>query len=129
MRFLKYLLVSWLANAVTLGVVAAVFDDIDRGTTGQLLTAAAVFGVLNTIVKPILRLLTLPLAVVTLGIAWFFVSMLMLWLTSVLVKGFAIHGFWTFVWATVAVWAVNVLIELLTLRWRRVRGSRSPAVA
>ena len=129
MRFLKYLLVSWLANAVTLGVVAAVFDNIDRGTTGQLLTAAAVFGVLNTIVKPILRLLTLPLAVVTLGIAWFFVSMLMLWLTDLLVKGFDIHGFWTLVWATVAVWAVNLVIELLTLPWRRVRGSRSPAVA
>jgi putative membrane protein len=129
MRFLKYLLVSWLANAVTLGVVAAVFDKIDRGTTGQLLTAAAVFGVLNTIVKPILRLLTLPLAVVTLGIAWFFVSMLMLWLTDLLVKGFDIHGFWTLVWATVAVWAVNVVIELLTLPWRRARGSRSPAVA
>jgi putative membrane protein len=129
MRFLKYLLVSWLANAVTLGVVAAVFDKIDRGTTGQLLTAAAVFGVLNTIVKPILRLLTLPLAVVTLGIAWFFVSMLMLWLTDLLVKGFDIHGFWTLVWATVAVWAVNVVIELLTLPWRRVRGSRSAAVA
>jgi putative membrane protein len=110
-------------------VVAAVFDKIDRGTTGQLLTAAAVFGVLNTIVKPILRLLTLPLAVVTLGIAWFFVSMLMLWLTDLLVKGFDIHGFWTLVWATVAVWAVNVVIELLTLPWRRARGSRSPAVA
>ena len=127
MRFLKYLLVSWLANAVTLGVVAAVFDDIDRGTIGQLLVAAAVFGVLNTVVKPILRLLTLPFAVVTLGIAWFFVSMLMLWLTSVLVKGFAIHGFWTYVWATIAVWAVNLVVELLTLRWRRVRGS--PALA
>jgi putative membrane protein len=129
MRFLKYLLVSWLANAVTLGVVAAVFADIDRGTTGQLLTAAAVFGVLNTVVKPILRLLTLPLAVVTLGIAWFFVSMLMLWLTDLLVRGFDIHGFWTLVWATVAVWAVNVVIELVTLPWRRARGSRSPAVA
>ena len=127
MRFLKYLLVSWLANAVTLGVVAAVFDEIDRGTIGQLLVAAAVFGVLNTVVKPILRLLTLPFAVVTLGIAWFFVSMLMLWLTSVLVKGFAIHGFWTYVWATIAVWAVNLVVELLTLRWRRVRGS--PALA
>jgi putative membrane protein len=129
MRFLKYLLVSWLANAVTLGIVAAVFADIDRGTIGQLLTAAAVFGVLNTVVKPILRLLTLPLAVVTLGIAWFFVSMLMLWLTSLLVKGFDIHGFWTYVWATVAVWGVNVVIELLTLPWRRVRRSGSPAVA
>ena len=129
MRFLKYLLVSWLANAVTLGVVAAIFDDIDRGTIGQLLTAAAVFGVLNTIVKPILRLLTLPFAVVTLGIAWFFVSMLMLWLTSLLVKGFQIHGFWTLVWATVAVWAVNVVIELVTLPWRRSRRGRSPALA
>ena len=129
MRFLKYLLVSWLANAVTLGVVAAVFDNIDRGTTGQLLAAAALFGVLNTVVKPILRLLTLPFAVVTLGIAWFFVSMLMLWLTSVLVKGFDIHGFWTLVWATVAVWAVNLVIELLTLPWRRVRRSRSAALA
>jgi putative membrane protein len=94
-----------------------------------LLTAAAVFGLLNTIVKPILRLLTLPFAVVTLGIAWFFVSMLMLWLTDLLVKGFDIHGFWTYVWATVAVWAVNVLIELVTLPWRRVRGSRSTALA
>ena len=129
MRFLKYLGLSWLVNAVTLGIVAAVFANIDRGSIGQLLAAAALFGVLNTVLKPLLRLLTLPLAVLTLGVAWFFVSMLMLWLTSVLVKGFAIHGFWTFVWATVAVWAVNVLIELLTLRWRRVRGSRSPAVA
>jgi putative membrane protein len=129
MRFLKYLLVSWLANAVTLGVIAAIFNGIDRGTIGQLLTAAAVFGVLNTIVKPILRLLTLPFAVVTLGVAWFFVSMLMLWLTDLLVKGFDIHGFWTLVWATVAVWAVNVVVELLTLPWRRARGSRAAAVA
>ena len=128
MRFLKYLLVSWLANAVTLGVVAAAFDDIDAGSTRQLLTAAAVFGVLNTVVKPILRLLTLPFAVVTLGIAWFFVSMLMLWLTDLLVKGFDIHGFWTLVWATVAVWGVNVVLEIVTLPWRRARGG-SPALA
>jgi putative membrane protein len=128
-RFLKYLLVSWAANAVTLGVVAAAFDDVDAGSTLQLLTAAAIFGVLNTVVKPILRLLTLPIAVVTLGIAWFFVSMLMLWLTDLLVKGFDIHGFWTLVWATVAVWGVNVVIEIVTLPWRRARRGSSPALA
>jgi putative membrane protein len=128
-RFLKYLLVSWLANAVTLGVIAAAFHDVDAGSTRQLLTAAAVFGVLNTVVKPILRLLTLPLAVVTLGIAWFFVSMLMLWLTDLLVKGFDIHGFWTLVWATVAVWGVNVVVEIVTLPWRRARRGSSPALA
>ena len=129
MGFLKYLLVSWFANAVTLGIVAAAFDDVDAGSTRQLLTAAAVFGVLNTVVKPILRLLTLPIAVVTLGIAWFFVSMLMLWLTSLLVDGFQIHGFWTLVWATVAVWGVNVVVEIATLPWRRARRGGSAALA
>ena len=51
--------------------------------------AALVFGVLNTILKPILRLLTLPFAIVTLGLAWFFVSMLMLWLTALIVDSSA----------------------------------------
>jgi len=121
MRFVKYLLVSWLANAVTLGIVAAVFSDIDRGTIGQLLTAAAVFGLLNTIVKPILRLLTLPLAVVTLGIAWFFVSMLMIEITQSIVSGFAVDGFWTLVWATLIVWVVNLVLDTAPGPWRGTR--------
>jgi len=117
-RFLKYLGLSWLVNAVTLGIVAAVFANIDRGSIGQLLAAAALFGVLNTVLKPLLRLLTLPLAVLTLGVAWFFVSMLMLKVTDWLVKGFDIHGFMTLVWAMVVVWAVNLLLDLVTLPWR-----------
>jgi putative membrane protein len=127
-RFLKYLLVSWLGNAIVLGVVAALFAGVVVGKWWQLLEAAAIFGILNTVVKPLLRLLTLPIAVVTLGIAWFFVSMLMLVITDWLVKGFDIHGFWTLVWSTVAVWAVNVVLEILTIPWRR-RGSHSPAMA
>ncbi len=91
-RFLTYLLVSWIANAVVLGIVAWIFADVRAGTTGQLVVAAAVFGVLNTILKPILRLLTLPFAVITLGLVWFFVSMFMLWLTSLLVSGFDVDG-------------------------------------
>ena len=121
MQFLKYLGLSWLVNAVTLGIVAGVFADVQGGSVRQMLAAGAIFGVLNTILKPLLRLLTLPLAVMTLGIAWFFVSMLMLWLTDVLVKGFDIHGFMTLVWATVVVWAVNLLLDLVTLPWRARR--------
>jgi putative membrane protein len=126
-HFLKYLAVSWLLNAVVLGVVTAIFADITTGNFGDLVIAAAVFGVLNTILKPILRLLTLPIAVITLGLIWFAISMLMLWLTSVLVSGFDIHGFWTYVWATVAVWAVNVVIELVELSWRRGHRHAIPA--
>jgi putative membrane protein len=113
------LLLSWACNAIVLAIVAWTFTTVDAGTTGQLLAAAAVFGVLNTILKPILRLLTLPLAVLTLGVAWFGVSMLMLWITDELISGFDIHGFWAYVWATVAVWLVNLALELLIMLWLR----------
>jgi putative membrane protein len=62
---------------------------------------------------PILKLLTLPLAIITLGIAWFFVSLLMLWLTQLIIGGFNIDGFWNYVCATIIVWAVNVVLDAL----------------
>jgi putative membrane protein len=112
MRFLGHLLLSWFLNALVLAIVAWTFSDVTRGTTGQLLTAAAIFGILNTILKPILRLITLPFAVITLGLAWFFVSMLMLWITDVLSNGIDVHGFWAYVWATIAIWIVNLIIDI-----------------
>ena len=74
--------ISWLTNALVLGVVAAVLSRVTVSSAGALLAAAAVFGVLNTILKPLLRLITIPLAIITFGIAWFFVSLLMLLLTQ-----------------------------------------------
>jgi putative membrane protein len=103
MSFPERLLLSWVSNAIMLAVAALVLTDVTFRNTGDLILAAALFGILNTFLKPIVRLLTLPLAVVTLGIAWFFVSMLMLWLTQAIVSGFNIHGFWTLVWATLIV--------------------------
>jgi putative membrane protein len=123
----RYLVVSWALNALVLGVVTALFTDVSTDNFGDLLVAAAVFGVLNTILKPLMRLITAPLAVLTLGLAWFGVSMLMLWLTSVLVSGFHIHGFWTYVWATVTVWAVNCVLDAIAYFWRG--GGRHAAAA
>jgi putative membrane protein len=128
MHLIRYLLVSWALNAVVLGIVTLAFDHVTSQTFGDLVVAAAVFGVLNTVLKPILRLLTLPVAVVTLGLVWFAVSMLMLWLTSVIVSGFDIHGFWTFVWATVTVWAANVALEVVEYFARRRRRSGAATV-
>jgi putative membrane protein len=118
MRFLGYLVLSWAANAAILAIVAWIFGDVHSGTNGQLILAAAVFGILNTILKPILRLITFPLAIVTLGIAWFFVSMFMLWITSAIVSGFQVEGFWTYVWATIVIWLLNVAIDFVTASWR-----------
>jgi putative membrane protein len=117
------LLISWLTNALVLGVVAAVLTRVHVNSAGSLLLAAAVFGVLNTLFKPLLRLITLPLAVLTFGLAWFWVSMLMLDITKALVSGFFIHGFWTLVWATVIVWVVNMALDFTPGPWQ-IAGKR-----
>jgi putative membrane protein len=117
------LLISWLTNALVLAIVAGLLDDVRSSDTGALLAAAAVFGVLNTVLKPLLRLVTLPLAILTFGLAWFFVSMLMLVITEAIVGGFDIHGFWTLVEATLIVWAVNLLLDLTPGPWR-ITGRR-----
>ena len=120
-RLAKQLTLSWVANAVVLAVVTAVLDGVKVDTAGDLIRAALLFGILNTILKPLLRLLTLPLAFITLGLIWFGVAMVMLWLTSIFIDGFSIHGFWTYVWATVIVWAVNVVLDFVPGPWRETR--------
>ena len=117
------LVISWLTNALVLALVALVLSKVTVDDAGSLLFAAAVFGVLNTIVKPLLRFITLPLAILTLGVAWFFVSLLMLVITNAIVGGFDIHGFWTLVGATVIVWLVNVILDLIPGPWQ-VTGRR-----
>ena len=122
--------ISWLTNAIVLAIVVALLPDVRVTNAGSLIAAAAVFGVLNTLLKPLLRLVTLPLAILTLGVAWFFVSLLMLVITKDIVSGFHIHGFWTFVFATLIVWIVNLLLDLTPGPWQitgRRRRMRRPA--
>jgi putative membrane protein len=124
--------ISWLTNALVLLVVTVLLTGVSASDAGALLLAAAVFGVLNTVLKPLLRLITFPLAVFTLGIAWFFVSALMLELTKAIVSGFYISGFWTLVAATLIVWIVNVVLDFTPGPWqitgkRRRRNRRRPA--
>ncbi len=117
------LAVSWLTNALVLAIVAGLLSGVTVKNFGSLLAAAAVFGVLNTLLKPLLRFVTLPLALLTLGIAWFFVSMLMLDITDAIVGGFQIHGFWTLVAATLIVWLVNLALDFTPGPWQ-VAGKR-----
>ncbi len=112
------LAISWLTNALVLAILVAVLGGVGASSFGVLLAAAAVFGVFNTVLKPLLRLVTLPLAVLTLGIAWFFVSLLMLVLTKGIVHGFHIDGFWTLVKATLIVWIVNLVLDHVPGPWR-----------
>ena len=121
MNLAKQLVLSWVANAVVLAIVTAALSGVKVDTAGDLIKAALLFGILNTILKPVLRALTLPLAFITLGLIWFGVGMLMLWLTAFFIDGFSINGFMTLVWATLVVWAVNIVLDFVPGPWRGTR--------
>jgi putative membrane protein len=124
---LRWIVISWAANAVVLGITAGLLDSVSAGDSIlTLVVAAAVFGILNTLLKPLLRLVTFPLAALTLGVAWFFVSMLMLWLTDLIVPKFDIDGFWNYVVATIIVWIVNMIVDLV---FRSFLRNTAPAAA
>lgn len=117
----RTLFFSWAANAIALVVVIAVFDKVTIGSLGDLILAALLFGILNTVLKPVIKAITLPLAIITLRLAWFGVSMLMLILTAAIIDSFDIHGFWALVWATVVIWVVNLVLDIAPGPWKGTR--------
>jgi putative membrane protein len=113
------LLARFAGNLAALWVASEVFDGVTYGDDFWVLVlAAAVFTVANWIVKPIVTLLAIPLIILTLGVAYFFVNVLMLLLTDWVVGDFEIEGFWTLVGATVVVWLVNVAISAAVHDWK-----------
>ena len=106
------ILLGWAVNVVALLVVDALFDGVSIGRWGSILLAAAVLGVANAILKPILALLTLPLIIFTLGIAYFFLNVLMLLIAEWVTPDFSIDGFWTYVGATIVISIVNWILHV-----------------
>jgi putative membrane protein len=99
-------------NLAALWVASEVLDGVSYGGSfGVLALAAAVFTVANWIVKPVVTVLALPLIILTLGVAYFFVNALMLVVTDWVVGDFEAGDFWTVVGATIVVWLVNMVIS------------------
>jgi len=106
-----FLVLSWLANILSLAVADAIFDGVHIGHWWSLLLGAAVLGIANTIVKPIVTLLALPLVILTLGIGLFAINVAMLALAEWIAPNFSIDGFWTYVGATIVVWLLNWILH------------------
>jgi putative membrane protein len=112
-EFLVSALVGWGINIVALLVIDSLFDGVEIGRWGSVLIGAAVLGVANAVVKPVLTVLALPLIVVTLGLAYFAINVAMLALAEWVASDFSIDGFWTYVGATIVVWLVNLVLNLV----------------
>lgn len=109
---MRRFLVRWAFNVAALFAAAGLVSGISYGDEwGVLVLAAFVFSLVNMVVRPIVFVLSLPVVILTLGIALFFVNLAMLELTSWLVTDFRIDTFGDAMLGTVVVWAVNVLLN------------------
>lgn len=106
------LIIRWILNTLALFLVVKIVPNFSYENWVTLAIAAAVLGLLNAIVRPILFVLTLPLTVVTLGLFLLVLNAMMLELTAALVPGFAIDGFG---WAIVGALVLSI-VSLVTGR-------------
>jgi putative membrane protein len=110
----RWLLIRWVSNAVALFVATWLLEGVDYGDQWwTLLIAAAVFTMVNFAVKPILTVLSIPFIVVTLGLFYFLLNVLMLYLTHWLVPDFEIDTFWWGALAAIIVSVVNGVMHRL----------------
>ena len=87
------IVVRWLLLAAALLLVAQLYPGVAVASFGSALIAALVLGLLNTLLRPILVLLTLPVTVLTLGLFLFVINALMFYFAASILQGFSVSGF------------------------------------
>jgi putative membrane protein len=108
------LVLTWLINAIALLAVPYLMHSVDVTSIGAALVAALVLGLVNTLIRPVLLLLTLPVTLVSLGLFIFVVNGFMFWLVAQWVDGFHVDSFLSAVGGAVLYsvisWALSTLL-------------------
>jgi putative membrane protein len=103
-------LIGWLITAAILFVVSRLIRDFEIPSFGVALVAALVLMLVNGTVGAILKFLTLPITIVTLGLFLIVINALMLKLAAAIVPGFKIRGFAPAIWAAILIAIANILL-------------------
>lgn len=117
-------LVFWGVNTLSLWVADDLFDGIAFLTPQSLFISGLMLGIVNTFLKPLLVILTLPLSIVTLGLFVLVINALMMLLVAWLVPGFIVAGFWSgflvAIFVSVFSFILNSLIGFNKIRIQRI---------
>ena len=116
------LLVKWSLSAVALMFLAYLLPGIVVKSFGSALLAAAVIALLNSIVRPILIVLTLPVTVVTLNLFLLVINALMFWLAGSMLSGFEVSSFW---WALAGAIVYSLLSMVVDMAMQQLFSSSS----
>ena len=101
------LLLRWLASAGALMGIAYYLPGVSVASFYTALIAALVLGLVNAIIRPLISLLALPITLLTLGLFSLVINALTFWLTSTVVKGFVVNGFWPAFWGALIMSVVS----------------------
>ena len=116
MGFAARLAIAWAINAAALWVANALWDGVSIHGAWAYIIGSAVLGIANTIIKPILALLTLPLILLTLGLFYLVINIAMVALAEWIASNFSIDGFWSYVGVVFIVWIVNWIADAVLER-------------
>lgn len=105
------LILKWLLSAAALLFVAYVYDGVVVKSFGSALLAAFVIGLFNTVVRPVLVVLTLPVTVITVGLFLFVINALMFWAAASVLENFDVRGFGAALLGSLIYSAIGVVIE------------------
>ena len=114
------LVINWVLSAVAVWVVAQLIPGFHVRNAAAALVAALVIGLVNATIGLVLKILTFPLTILTLGLFWFVINALMLELAAVFVRGFRIDSFAAAFWGAIVLSLVNMFF-----RWLAGTGRRS----
>jgi len=109
-------LVNWLVSAAALWVVSQLVPGFHISGLGSALIAVMMIGLVNATLGALLKILTFPLTVLTLGLFWWVINGLMLWVASSLVPGFVITSFSSALVGSVVLSVVNMVFHWLLPR-------------
>jgi putative membrane protein len=108
------LLLTWLINAAALMALPYLMHSVAVSNVGTALIAALVLGLVNTLIRPVLVLLTLPVTLLSMGLFILVINALLFWLVSHWVSGFEVAGFWSAFLAAILYsiisWALSTLL-------------------
>ncbi|HMK28217.1 MAG TPA: phage holin family protein [Terriglobales bacterium] len=107
------LLINWLLSAISLLLVTYIVPGFQVDGIGTALLAALVIGLINATLGLLLKVVTFPLTILTLGIFWIVINALMLKLTARLVPGFHINTFWAAFLGAIVLSVMNLILRSL----------------
>ena len=113
---MRGLMLTLVTNCLGLALAAVLIPSITyHHHLVTLIVAGLILGLVNVALRPVVVVLTLPAVILSFGIALLFINALMLWLTTRIVSGFDIHGFWPTLGGALILWVVNLVLA----PWRR----------